>query len=305
MKSIKILAFGNSYSNDAYAWLYLILKSAGYDEVVLGHISNGGCNINNHWSNVDDDVTNDYNAWCSVNDNGTGRLYAVNESLSLRDAYRLTIAEQEWDYVVIQHGPNHVQVRETYSHLRDLLDFIKENLTSKKAKFIYHMVWKYNDTVAGGSTAAFYDDIIDITKNIVLKNEEFTGVIPAATMRQNIMTSHLTDKDIARDYGHMSLGLGRYALGLLWYCYLTGGDIDRVSFVPSSNDVSPELLEKFAFDNVTKESMDIVKEAIANAIESPFKITKSKFSSRENEPLDMDEMNIDEHIAAVGGEHLE
>ena len=42
MKSIKILAFGNSYSNDAYAWLYQILKSAGYDEVVLGQLARGG-----------------------------------------------------------------------------------------------------------------------------------------------------------------------------------------------------------------------------------------------------------------------
>lgn len=304
MKSLKILTFGNSYSNDAHAWLYMILKSAGYDDVVIGHISNGGCNINNHWSNVDDDITNDYHAGCCINNNGVPKEYDKSETLPLKRAYELTIREHEWDYVVIQHGPNHVEKRDTYSHLRDLLDFIKENLTNKDTKFIYHMVWKYNDTVEGGSTAKFYDDIIDITKNIVLKNEEFVGVIPAATMRQNIMTSHLTDKDIARDYGHMSLGLGRYALGLLWYCYLTGGDISDVNFIPTVSDINPALLEKFAFDEVTEENLDIVREAIKNALATPFEITSSKFASQEK-TLDMDEMNIDEHIAAVGGEHLE
>ena len=270
MKSIKILAFGNSYSNDAYAWLYRILKSAGYNDVVIGHISNGGCNINNHWSNVDDDITNDYHAGCSINDNGALKEYNKSEELSLKRAYELTIAEHEWDYVIIQHGPNHVEKRETYSHLRDLLDFIKVNLKSKDTKFVYHMVWKYNDTVEGGSTAKFYDDIIDITKNIILPNDEFVGVIPAATMRQNIMTSHLTDNDIARDYGHMSLGLGRYGLGLLWYRYLTGGSYDDVKFVPTLSDINPVLLEKFSFDEVTEKNMIIVREAIENALSNPF-----------------------------------
>ena len=107
----KILTFGNSYSNDAYAWLYRVLKNSGYDNVVIGHISNGGCNINNHWSNVDDDTANDYNAGCSINDNGTVKENDPSDALSLRDAYKLTILEYEWDFVVIQHGPNHVEKR--------------------------------------------------------------------------------------------------------------------------------------------------------------------------------------------------
>jgi len=305
MKSIRILTFGNSYSNDAYAWLYRILKSAGYEDVVLGHISNGGCNINNHWSNVDDDPANDYDAGCFVNDNGTGKDHKPGETLTLRDAYRMTIAEYEWDYVVIQHGPNHIEKRETYSHLRDLLDFIKANLHSPRAKFIYHMIWKYNDNVAGGSTAKVYDEILDITHNIVLRNEEFVGVIPAVTMRQNMMTSYLTDGDISRDYGHMGLGFGRYVLGLLWYAFFTGGSPDDVRFVPRREDVSPALLEKYAFDEVTDEKLAVAREAIANALAHPYTITASAYAQPGVKSSVMDRMNIDEHIAAVGGEQME
>ena len=68
MKSIKILTLGNSYSNDAYAWLYPIFESAGYKDVILGCIINGGCNINHHWLNVDSDTSNDYGAECFIND---------------------------------------------------------------------------------------------------------------------------------------------------------------------------------------------------------------------------------------------
>lgn len=305
MKSVKILALGNSYSNDAFAWLYNILESAGYDDVILGYIIYGGCNINNHWTNVDDDTSNDFGVETFATYNGRLERYPLEDGKTLRYAYQKMIAMHEWDYVVISHGPKHVEVRETYSHLRELLDFVKANLRNPGAKFIYHMIWKYNDNVAGGSTAKCYEDILDITRNVVLKNEEFVEVIPAATMRQNMMSSCLTDGDISRDYGHMSLGLGRYALGLLWYSCITGGSLDDVSFIPASDDVSTELLARFPFDEVTEEKLTIAKEAIANALLHPYKITESKFSSSCDKALIMDRLSIDERIAEVGGEQIE
>lgn len=305
MKSIKILTIGNSYSNDACAWLEKIFKSVSYDDVIIGYINYGGCNINNHWSNVDEDVTNDFGAEFFVNNNGTFQRYPTSEKFSLVDGYKFMLSMCEWDYVIIQHGPKHVEIRETYSHLRDLLDFVKENLKSPNAKLLYHMIWKYNDNIEGGSTAQCYNDIVDITKNIVLENEEFVGVIPAATMRQNMMSSYLTDKDISRDYGHMGLGFGRYALGLLWYSYLTEETLEDIRFIPIRNDVAPELLERFEFDEVTEEKMIVAKEAISNALANPYEITKSNYNSVADKAIVMDELNIDEHIAAVGGEHAE
>lgn len=305
MKSIKILTLGNSYSNDACAWLEKILKSASYDDVIIGYINYGGCDINDHWSNVDDDITNDFGAEFFVNNNGKIQRYPTGEDFSLVEGYKFLLSMCEWDFVIIQHGPKSVEIKESYSHLRDLLDFVKCNLKSPNAKLLYHMIWKYNDNVEGGSTAQVYDDILDTTRNIVLKHEEFVGVIPAATMRQNMMSTYLTDRDISRDYGHMGLGFGRYALGLLWYSYLTGGSSDDICFIPMRDDVAPELLKRFDFDEVTEEKMIIAKEAISNAIAHPYEITKSKFALSDSKAVVYDELNIDEHIAAVGGEHLE
>ena len=164
---------------------------------------------------------------------------------------------------------------------------------------------KYGNIPEGNEFLKCYNDIVDITKNIVLENEEFVGVIPAATMRQNMMSSYLTDKDISRDYGHMGLGFGRYALGLLWYSYLTEETLEDIRFIPIRNDVAPELLERFEFDEVTEEKMIVAKEAISNALANPYEITKSKHNSVADKAIVMDELNIDEHIAAVGGEHAE
>ena len=292
MKSIKILAFGNSYSVDALTYLTKIFHSAGYGEVILGHICDGGCNINQHWSNVDDTMESfhpahpdviamDGTAGCSISTNGVSKS---TEGETLKERYINTIAALEWDFVTIQHGPNHVEQVETYSYLPRLLAFIKEHLKSDKTKIIYHSVWKYNDNIAQYNSTAFqYDKIIDIAKNTVMINPEFCGIIPSATFRQNLMSSFLTDKDIARDYGHMGLTLGRYALGLLWYVALTGGSVNDVTYVPCPDDVNEESKETFKEKwghvhlEITEADMLVVKEAIENALASPYEITKSKY----------------------------
>ncbi len=290
MKSIKILAFGNSYSVDALTYLYKILSSAGYDEVVIGHICDGGCNVNQHWQNIDDTmecfhpahadaIAMDGTAGCTISVNGNA---GTTEGENIKERYARTIAAYDWDYVSIQHGPKHVEQVDTYSDLPRLLSFIKENLKSDKTKFVYHMVWKYNDNIHQSNSTAFqYEKIIDITKNTVLINPEFELLIPSATFRQNMVSSYLTDADIARDYGHMGLTLGRYALGLLWYCVLTGGKPEDVAYVPTPEEVSEQTRESFKEKynhthlNITEADMAVIKEAIANAILKPFEITES------------------------------
>jgi hypothetical protein len=111
-----------------------------------------------------------------------------------------------------------------------------------------------------------------------LVNKEFTGMIPSATLRQNLVSSYLTDADVSRDYGHMGLTLGRYALGLLWYCYLTGGSPSDSKFIPTADDVSAELKETYSQHThltITDSDLLVIEEAIKNALASPFEPTES------------------------------
>ncbi|MBQ8529082.1 MAG: DUF4886 domain-containing protein [Clostridia bacterium] len=293
-KTISLLAFGNSYSNDAITFLTNIFLSAGYDVVVIGSISDGGCNLFHHWSNVDDTLEDfhpgdDYHglvgyegtAGCSIKVNGKTTKVA---GATLKDRYINTISAYDWDFVTIQHAPKEVEQLDTYEKLPDLLQFIKSHLTSDKTEFVFHMIWKYNDNIAAyNSTARHYDTIIDIAQNFVLVNEEFSRLIPAVTMRQNMSSSFLEDVDIARDYGHMGLTLGRYALGLLWYCVLTGGSVDDVTFVPTAANVDPESITQYAGQynhvhlEITEADMLVVKEAIENALDKPFEVTQSQY----------------------------
>ena len=54
-KSLKILAIGNSFSDDATEHLYGILKDAGIEDVIIGNLHIGGCSIDTHWNNMKND----------------------------------------------------------------------------------------------------------------------------------------------------------------------------------------------------------------------------------------------------------
>jgi len=51
-QSIKILAIGNSFSEDATQYLWDIMHDAGIEEVVIGNLYIGGCSLDTHWSNM-------------------------------------------------------------------------------------------------------------------------------------------------------------------------------------------------------------------------------------------------------------
>ena len=46
-----------------------------------------------------------------------------------------------------------------------------------------------------------------------------------------------------RDQGHVSYGIGRLAVGLLWYKTLTGNDIMKNTFCDTDEPVSEKELE--------------------------------------------------------------
>ena len=55
-KSIKILAIGNSFSVDAMEHLWYLLYEQGYTEIILGNLYIGGCSLDTHWDNIQNDT---------------------------------------------------------------------------------------------------------------------------------------------------------------------------------------------------------------------------------------------------------
>ena len=280
-KSIKILVFGNSYGNDATYYLSRMLRCGGYEDIIIGHVGESSMAINDHYRNIDDDPTNDYIY--------NGHPFSVHyknvngKSVTLEADYKRIVADEEWDYVLFYQGPNSAATlteREYYSECDKFITALRANMTNPDGKIIYYMTWAHNVT----DTVALYRGIVDITREVISDHPEIDGVLPAATLIQNLRTSYLKDGkagDITRDWGHLNYGVGRYAMAMLWYVYLTGGSPSDIDFLPtleSEYSGDPEKAE--IFTDVDESNLPLIKEAVIAAMNDPYEITESSYKEK-------------------------
>ena len=279
-KSIKLLVIGNSYGNDATYYLTRMLESAGYTDITIGKMGESSMTINDHYHNIDDDPTNDY----LYKGNPFSVHYKIEngKSQNLLADYKLIVGCESWDYVIFYQGPNSAATLtepEYYSETDNFLKALRDNMKNPDGKIIYYMTWAHNVS----DTSELYRGIVDITNGVISSNPLVDGVIPAATVIQNLRTSYLKDGsagDITRDWGHLNYGVGRYAMALLWYVYLTGGSAEDITFMPTFNEEMKDHPENEAvFTDVTEDNLKIIREAVNNAMKTPYSVTESEYKT--------------------------
>ena len=95
-------------------------------------------------------------------------------------------------------------------------------------------------------TKEMYKQILHTTKNA----EKLDGIIPSGTLFSMMLDRGI--RQVHRDTFHATLGLGRYALGLLWFRMLTGKSVADNGFsdldVPASDEeisIVKEIVDSF------------------------------------------------------------
>ena len=276
-KTMKLLMMGNSYGNDAMAYFEKILNEAGYINVVIGHMGESSMAINDHYHNIDDDPTNDYIY------KSTGNTFSVHYKtvngvrVELEADYKKIVADEDWDIITFYQGPNSMDtlVKESYySELNNLLAAIKENMTNPDGKIIYYMPWVHGST----DTPGFYAQLSALTEKLFADNKLCDGIIPAGTVIENLRTSYLSSAtdgtgDINRDWGHLNYGVGRYAIALTFYAYLTGGDISDIKYIPTREETQLPFTDPAP-------NLDVIREAVNAALDDPFKVTESVYKEK-------------------------
>lgn len=256
-KSLKILAFGNSFSKDAMQHLWDIAKSYGVETVILGNLNIGGCSLETHYTNMSQKLA----AYTySKNING--------EWVNTKNATALSgLQDEDWDIITLQQASDQNYDSSTYSNLSGILRYLEQYKPKKDTKILWHMTWAYQ---SDSKKAAFkdynnnqikmYEAILKRVKNDVLFYDNFSGVIPAGTAIQNLRKTTVGDT-LTRDGYHLSYGMGRYVAALTWYCYITGADPFEARFVPSEDQAEIYLHQ------------EEINQAVADAIRSPYEIT--------------------------------
>ena len=203
--TVKILAIGNSFSEDAIEQHLSPLVRAEGLNVIICNMYIGGCSIERHVENLRGNKP-EYRY----------RKFDVDGKVTEKWGYTLeaVLAEEDWDYVSVQQVSQNSGIPESYALLPELVEFIKERVP-EDAVLMFHQTWAYAPGSNHGGFVNYGRDQMKMYEAIVnTVNQEAPKVgikliIPSGTAVQNARTSSL-GKDLTRDGFHLSFTHGRY-----------------------------------------------------------------------------------------------
>ena len=227
-KMIKILAIGNSFSQDAVEHLYEIGQAGGVD-MLVGNLYIGGCSLETHWQNASTDAAN----YCYYKTGEAPRNASIREALEC----------EKWDYVTMQQASHDSGRQDSYyPYINDLSDYVKSY--APQAEQVIHQTWAYEIDSSHPGFQHYNNDQQDMFSALKDAYSRAAGalgfrIIPCGEAMQMARATTLFDyanggKSLCRDGFHASLTLGRYLLASVWYEFFTGRSILGNPYVPKS-----------------------------------------------------------------------
>lgn len=265
--SIKILSLGHSFSKDVMEnYLYDMLKELGYEEIVLGYLHVPGASLSVHW----DYISNHKNGYRHYGKTTNGTWVNTNSPYAI-DA----LLDEDWDYVTLQTSPDYVGGQnQEYSYIPAITDWIKANATNPNVEIKWHMIWAFSQgcdlwsyAYHNNNQMTMYQNIVEVTKQHIVTNDTFTGIIPSCTAIQNARSSFIGDNfnepdatQGGNDGYHLNTKYGDFVGSLTWACYFSGVDADTIT-----------LRSK----GMTEAEFAALAEAVNNALDKPLEVTLS------------------------------
>lgn len=264
VKSIKILAIGNSFSDNALNHLPRLAKELGIEEIVVGKLYVGSCTVDGHWSRAQSGAS--YQRF----DLNFGDGWASQSTKTLAYALKL----YDWDVITMQQGSSTSGMPESLTNLQNLVDYVNANTTNPNAKLYWHMTWAYSQFTEHSGFANYnndqitmYNAIADLSVNSILTNPSFTGVIPAGTAVQNYRgaladNSIFEGSNITISDGYHLNAFSQVLTSLTWLKTLTGLDLDAVTCTSHSD-----------LTFVSKFQLKSMRQAVNSAYLDPYVVT--------------------------------
>lgn len=227
---MNVLAIGNSFSQDATRYLHQIAKADKYDLQVT-NLYIGGCPLERHYRNM----------------LSGARAYGLQYD-GIETGFNVSLDEaifnRHWDVITLQQVSHFSFKPETYEpYLSSLAAYVRKCAPS--AKLYIHQTWSYEEgcrrlTEELKMTSAEMLAGIVKTYGEMAKMIEADGIIRSGEMMFSL--SKLLGGGIHRDTYHATYGLGRYALGLLWYKTLTGASVLGNTFCDFDQPIEDEKI---------------------------------------------------------------
>ncbi|MBQ8639333.1 MAG: DUF4886 domain-containing protein [Lachnospiraceae bacterium] len=236
----KILAIGNSFSEDATYYLHSIGEAAGVENMVV-NLYIGGCPLETHWRNIE----GNHRAYqYQINGKKTDRYVSIQDMLDM----------EEWDAIVTHQASHDSGWIDSYEPFLGLIcAYLKEK--APKAELFLNETWAYE-------TDSTHDRFIRYNRNqeemyCRLKHAYETmaakyelPLIPSGDLIQKLRASESFangKRSICRDGFHMSFMDGRYAVAAMWAKHLFHVRVKGNPYVPVTENLpgaeaDPEIL---------------------------------------------------------------
>ncbi len=247
-KTIRVLAIGNSFSQDATTYLRAMALADGVDLRVMNHYI-GGCSLERHHGNMTNG-TADYSTTYYTPD----MVYTASPT-SLEQG----VTAHKWDYITIQQVSGLSGKYDTFTPFYpELVAYLKERQPS--AEILLHMTWAYAKDFSGIVSNSYegqmgmYHRIVDTYRQFS-KDLGGARILPSGEAIQLARATEMGDV-FNRDGFHCNIK-GRLIAGWVWYEIFTG-------ISPFECQFDPKTVEKL----LTDREVQILKQAAHDAVEA-------------------------------------
>ncbi len=212
-KTLKILAIGNSFTEDGTAYLPSLIKKSGIEDVIIGKMVVGGTSLQYHYTHA---TNNDSVYAFSVStENGFKSQGKTNFSSCL--------LYDTWDIIIMQQVSHLSGKYNTYQpYLNNLIKIIHGY--QPHAAIGWQMTWAYSSTSTHSgfiyyeyNQTVMYEAILNAVNQMRLETD-ISLIIPTGVVIQELRgTSICNDLELTRDGYHLDYGAGRYAAACTWF----------------------------------------------------------------------------------------
>ena len=252
--TLRVLAIGNSFSQDAVEqYLYELAAAAGRP-LVVGNMYIGGAPLSLHWENAQADKAA-YSYRKIVNGVKTSTADV---------SIRTVLHDEQWDYVSLQQASPLSGQFDSYVEPLTALHRYIDSVTAGSVKHIWHQTWAYAPTSTHKGFANYQNDqktmyqaIMEASSN-AQKLVSIDLLVPCGTAIQNARTSFVGD-DLTRDGYHLDLHIGRFIAACTWFEALFGQEAPVDHYRP---------------EGVSEEQAAVAQQAAHAAVNTPFSVTR-------------------------------
>lgn len=264
---LRVLAIGNSFSEDAVEhYLWELGQEAGID-FVIGNAYRGGWSLAAHWKDASTRAADtEYRKVVNGRRTNLGKR-------TIKDI----VTDEPWDVITLQQVSQEAGREESYEpSLSLMIGYVKALATNDSVRLGFHQTWAYAQDSSHSGFANYDRNQFLMYASIVAAVEEamqnhrgdLQFYIPVGTAIQNARTTELADpvigesqpvnRELTRDGFHLNYTIGRYIAACTWFEALTG--ISSVGL-------------KSRPKGITHEQAELAQRAAHAAIEVPVAVT--------------------------------